>query len=53
MSHPFANLLVHLRRVSLAPANHRGTDAELLARFVKHQDTLAFELLFWRHGPMV
>src|SRR3984885_7616200 len=53
MSPPLSNLLFHLRRVALAPAKNRGTDAELLSRFVKQQDKLAFELLFWRHGPMV
>jgi DNA-directed RNA polymerase specialized sigma24 family protein len=53
MSQPLSNLLVHLRRVALAPAKNRGTDAELLLLFVKHRDMLAFELLFWRHGPMV
>jgi RNA polymerase sigma factor (sigma-70 family) len=53
MSHVFANLLVHLRRLSLAPAKNIETDSALLSRFVKHGDTLAFELLFWRHGPMV
>jgi len=52
MSHGFEKLLVHLRRVSL-PAANRITDAELLSRFVKFQDMVAFELLFWRHGPMV
>jgi RNA polymerase sigma factor (sigma-70 family) len=29
------------------------TDSELLARFVRSRDAAAFELLFWRHGPMV
>jgi RNA polymerase sigma factor (sigma-70 family) len=29
------------------------TDAELLARYVRLRDAAAFELLFWRHGPMV
>jgi RNA polymerase sigma factor (sigma-70 family) len=29
------------------------TDAELLERFVQHQDEAAFELLMWRHGPLV
>jgi RNA polymerase sigma factor (sigma-70 family) len=28
-------------------------DAELLARFVALRDEAAFELLLWRHGPMV
>ncbi len=29
------------------------TDAELLDRFVASRDEAAFELLLWRHGPMV
>jgi RNA polymerase sigma factor (sigma-70 family) len=29
------------------------TDAQLLDRFVRQRDEVAFEALFWRHGPMV
>jgi RNA polymerase sigma factor (sigma-70 family) len=29
------------------------TDADLLERFVTNQDEAAFELLVWRHGPLV
>ncbi|MBN9522060.1 sigma-70 family RNA polymerase sigma factor [bacterium] len=29
------------------------SDAELLARFADHHDTGAFELLVWRHAPLV
>src|SRR5260221_6402160 len=29
------------------------TDAQLLERFVRSRDPAAFELLVWRHGPMV
>jgi RNA polymerase sigma factor (sigma-70 family) len=29
------------------------SDAELLARFARDRDQAAFELLLWRHGPMV
>ncbi|HEY7425717.1 MAG TPA: RNA polymerase sigma factor [Gemmataceae bacterium] len=29
------------------------TDAQLLERFLKEHDQAAFELLMWRHGPMV
>jgi len=29
------------------------TDAHLLERFLKEHDQAAFELLMWRHGPMV
>ena len=30
-----------------------ATDAELLTRFANQRDAAAFELLVWRHGPMV
>jgi RNA polymerase sigma factor (sigma-70 family) len=29
------------------------TDAQLLERFLQNRDQAAFELLMWRHGPMV
>ena len=29
------------------------SDADLLERFVQHNDEAAFELLVWRHGPLV
>ena len=29
------------------------TDAQLLERFLRERDEAAFELLMWRHGPMV
>jgi RNA polymerase sigma factor (sigma-70 family) len=29
------------------------TDADLLARFTENRDEAAFEVLVWRHGPMV
>lgn len=28
-------------------------DADLLERFLSHRDSAAFEVLLWRHGPMV
>src|SRR5262249_46009009 len=47
------NALRQLRKA--IPPAHVGTipDAQLLARFVRHRDEAAFELLVWRHGPMV
>jgi RNA polymerase sigma factor (sigma-70 family) len=46
-------LIAQLRRVVEAPANGALTDAELLARWVTARDEAAFEVLLWRHGPMV
>src|SRR5262245_27097848 len=41
-----------LRRVPpVAPGE--VTDADLLERFTRQRDEAAFELLLWRHGPMV
>lgn len=35
------------------PAGGSPSDAQLLERFVRARDGGAFELLMWRHGPMV
>ncbi|HEV2949275.1 MAG TPA: sigma-70 family RNA polymerase sigma factor [Gemmataceae bacterium] len=46
-------ILRHLRRV-IPPREANGiSDAQLLERFVHQNDEAAFELLLWRHGPMV
>jgi RNA polymerase sigma factor (sigma-70 family) len=45
-------VLRHLRRVA-GGAAAGCTDAALLERFVATRDEVAFELLVWRHGPMV
>jgi RNA polymerase sigma factor (sigma-70 family) len=46
-------IIQHLRRV-VRPAQTAGiSDAQLLDRFVVQGDAAAFELLLWRHGPMV
>src|SRR5262249_42570703 len=43
----------YLRRL-LGPASGGGlTDAQLVERFVAERDEAAFEVLLWRHGPMV
>ncbi|HET6575458.1 MAG TPA: sigma-70 family RNA polymerase sigma factor [Fimbriiglobus sp.] len=44
-----------LRRLARQPTGESDpvSDAELLARFARDQDQAAFELLVWRHGPMV
>jgi RNA polymerase sigma factor (sigma-70 family) len=41
-----------LRRLS-DPGSKGLSDAELLDRYVQRADEAAFELLLWRHGPMV
>jgi RNA polymerase sigma factor (sigma-70 family) len=45
--------LTYLRR--LADAGEAGalSDTELLERFVRGRDEAAFEVLVWRHGPLV
>src|SRR5262249_6409214 len=43
----------HLRQLVTRPASISTSDAQLLQRFVSQRDESAFELLVWRHGPMV
>ncbi len=50
---PKPTFLWRLRRLVAAPETARATDAQLLERFVRLRDDMAFELLVWRHGPMV
>ncbi|MCI0683142.1 MAG: RNA polymerase sigma factor [Gemmataceae bacterium] len=41
-------------RQALHPEHAPGVaDSELLGRFLRYRDEAAFELLVWRHGPMV
>jgi RNA polymerase sigma factor (sigma-70 family) len=42
-----------LRRVAAHPGSAASTDGQLLERFLGQHDEAAFELLVWRHGPMV
>jgi RNA polymerase sigma factor (sigma-70 family) len=42
-----------IRQLVAAPAAPSTSDAQLLQRFVSQRDESAFELLVWRHGPMV
>jgi RNA polymerase sigma factor (sigma-70 family) len=42
-----------LRRLLARPDPAGNSDAQLLERFVQQRDESAFELLVWRHGPMV
>jgi len=43
----------HLRKLLGGPLAGGLSDAELLERFVLRRDAAAFEVLVWRHGPMV
>jgi RNA polymerase sigma factor (sigma-70 family) len=43
-------LAAHIRRIAPADAL---TDAELVGRYAEHGDAAAFEVLVWRHSPMV
>ena len=52
MSRFLTTLISHLREAA-QPSADRVSDAEVLARFVRDRDAAAFELLFWRHGPMI
>jgi RNA polymerase sigma factor (sigma-70 family) len=47
------SLLHHARRVLRLSPTGGATDAQLLHRFRTDRDDAAFELLVWRHGPMV
>jgi RNA polymerase sigma factor (sigma-70 family) len=49
---PLQTVLRHIRQLANRPGGGT-TDADLLERFVAGHDEAAFELLMWRHGPMV
>jgi RNA polymerase sigma factor (sigma-70 family) len=46
-------MLVHLRRLVEPSAPELGSDADLLAHFIRTRDQTAFAALVARHGPMV
>jgi DNA-directed RNA polymerase specialized sigma24 family protein len=46
-------LLRQLRRLAVSRESSGLSDAQLLERFVAARDEAAFEVLVWRHGPMV
>jgi RNA polymerase sigma factor (sigma-70 family) len=48
-----ASALRHLCRSAARPGAGGLSDAQLLQRFLGQRDEGAFELLIWRHGPMV
>src|SRR5438067_1142699 len=45
--------LIHSLRQSAVPGCAPEDDAQLLRNFLTRGDQNAFELLLWRHGPMV
>jgi hypothetical protein len=47
-----SGVCIHLRGI-LANSAAAASDAQLLARYVAQADETAFELLVWRHAPMV
>jgi RNA polymerase sigma factor (sigma-70 family) len=46
-------LIAPLRRLALARDPHPRTDGQLLSAFVSSHDSVAFEAIVRRHGPMV
>jgi RNA polymerase sigma factor (sigma-70 family) len=50
---PLQTLLHQLRRAADPPGAGTPTDGQLVDRWVAHRDEAAFELLLWRHGPVV
>src|SRR2546423_13758494 len=53
MVRPLSALIRRLRRAAGPPGEGAPTDGQLLGRWVARRDEAAFELLLWRHGPMV
>jgi serpin B len=49
----FHKTLAYLRRVAGTGEPAALSDSELLERFVRSRDEAAFEVLLWRHGPVV
>ena len=50
---PMSRLIRSLHKLTQSPEADRLRDDQLLERFVANRDQAAFELLLWRHGPMV
>ncbi len=53
MKDRFLSVLSQLRRVILRHGEGGLNDGQLLDRFIHQRDETAFEVLVWRHGPMV
>lgn len=47
------SFLHHLRRIVSREAAGGLSDSQLVERFARDRDEAAFEVLVWRHGPMV
>ena len=52
-AHPLQDFLRRLRRARSVTEGGHLTDAQLLERFAQQRDEAAFEVLVWRHGPLV
>lgn len=52
-THPLQDFLRRLRRARSVREGGHLTDAQLLDRFAVQRDEAAFEVLVWRHGPLV
>src|SRR5262249_51721501 len=50
---PLPDLVARVRRATSREAHAGGPDSEVFARWVDERDETSFELLVWRHGPMV
>jgi hypothetical protein len=47
------SVIRHLHRLVGGGPSGSLADADLLQRFLSQRDEAAFEVLIWRHGPMV
>jgi RNA polymerase sigma factor (sigma-70 family) len=52
-THRLQDFIRHLCRARSVVEDGQLTDAQLLERFVSSRDEAAFEVLVWRHGPLV
>src|SRR5262245_27907248 len=50
---PLPDLVARVRRAASRDAHAGVPDSDVVARWVDKGDEAAFELLVWRHGPMV
>jgi RNA polymerase sigma factor (sigma-70 family) len=53
MTRSLHTLIQYLRHRLPECAEAALTDSQLLERWIDHRDPAAFELILWRHGPMV